>query len=74
MGHLKRSGSFSDADDAQDELYSHPIHSSLASCNVQSHRAVKPPSMVRVVPVMNDDSSDARKAAAAATSDTCPMR
>lgn len=30
--------------------------------------------MVKFVPVMKDDSSDARKAAAAATSDTFPIR
>ena len=42
--------------------------------SLQAYIAVSPPSVVRVVPVIKDDSSDARNAAAAATSDTCPIR
>ena len=71
---LDHRGLFSEFRDVQDRACKRLAHSSPASCNVQTYRAVSPPSIVRVVPVMKDDSSDARKATAAATSDTSPIR
>ncbi len=53
-------------------VLTHPCPNLLHKITV--HMAVSPPSMVRDVPVMKLDSSLARKAAAAATSDTFPIR